>query len=536
MNEFERSHRSSLEEVGAPSSEALTKVQCCISEALAHFAGGRVTTAENCLSTALRLVPEHPEVLHLLGLAAKQRGDNSQAAGLIKRALERIPHHPVFHSNLGNVLLDVGEIDTAICHYRQAIQTEPAYVDAHFNLGIALERQGKTQEAIVSYRQTLQLDPEYVEARLNLGAALESLGLIAEALVEYRRVIDKSPKYARAYYRIASASHGELDRVELQAMEGLLSKADPASDAAIHLHFGLARAYADIGREDDAFAHWESGNKAKRATYSYDVAESTQFHRRIADAFTPELLNAKARQSHDDDTPIFVVGMPRSGTTLVEQILASHPQVSGAGELTFLRDISRNLAVHSDTYPEIVHALSGIDFRLAADDYLGKLCARVPGVSRIVDKLPGNFLYIGMIKLMLPNARIVHCVRNPVATCFSCYTQLFNAPQRFTYDLTELGTFYSSYRGLMAHWQRVLPGHVFDLQYEELVGDQEAVTRRLLEFCDLEWNDSCLQFHETERPVRTASAAQVRQPMYKGALMGWRHYENHLGPLLDALE
>ena len=460
-----------------------------------------------------------------------------KAVGLIERALDHIPHHPVFQNNLGNILLDAGESGAAIDHYRQAIETEPTYVDAHFNLGVALERQGLVQEAIASYRQTITLNPEYLEARHNLGATLESLGHIEDALVEYRGAIATSPDYAKAYYRIASAAPAKLKEAEHQAMEALLSKFDLAGDAAIHLHFGLAGAYAEVGRSDDAFTHWERGNRIKRTTFSYDVADSTQFHERIADQFTPEVFTAQAGEGLDDDTPIFVIGVPRSGTTLAEQILASHPRVSGAGELTFLRDIIRRTANDMDAgaYPEFVRTLGKDHLRSAALDYLGELRGRAPSASRVVDKMPGNFLYAGMIKLMLPNARIIHCVRNAAATCFSCYTQLFNSPQRFTYDLAELGTYYSSYRRLMKHWHRVLPGQIFDLHYEDLVEDQEALTRRLLEFCGLEWDESCLVFHETQRSVRTASATQVRQPIYKSALTGWRNYEKRLMPLLEAL-
>ena len=537
MNEREVNHGSSAEEVGGPSPKALAQVQSQISEALAHFAGGRISATERCLNKAQSLVPNHPEVLHLLGLAAKQQGDHLKAVELIERALDRLPGHPVFHNNLGNILLDAGESEAAIDHYRQAIDSEPAYVDAQFNLGVALERQGKAQEAIACYRATLILNPGYVEASHNLGVTLESLGHVEDAVAEYRKAIAASPDYARAYYRIASAAPEMLDEAERQAMEVLQSNLDPAGDAAIHLHFGLARAYAEGGRSNDAFTQWERGNRKKRATFSYDVADSTQFHKRIMDQFTPELFDTRVGQGHDDAASIFVIGMPRSGTTLVEQILASHPQVSGAGELTVLRDIIRRTANDLDAgaYPEIVRALGKEHFRSVVLEYLRELRARAPSDLRVVDKMPGNFLYVGMIKLMLPNARIIHCVRDPVAICFSCYTQLFNSPQRFTYDLAELGTYNSSYRRLMAHWHQVLPGQIFDLHYEDLIADQEILTRRLLEFCGLEWAESCLAFHETQRPVRTASATQVRQPIYKRALTGWRNYEEHLVPLLAAL-
>lgn len=520
------------------SPESLTQAQSNITKALDHFADRRLAEAESCLHEALKQIPNHPDALHLLGLASKQRGKDDEAVRWIRRALEQIPEHPVFLSNLANILLDGGDVDAAINHYRNAISADPQYADAHFNLGIALERSGQTDDAIDSYRRTLELDADRVAALHNLGSALESLGRVSEALVEYRMAVAKSPDYARAYYRIATLSNTAIDQSVLRTMENLLSTAEPNSDAAIHLHFGLARAYANMGLSGDAFRQWELGNKAKRATYAYDVRDIQRFHGRIAKTFSSEMLKERERQGNDSDVPIFVVGMPRSGTTLVEQILASHPKVAAAGELSYLRDISRKLSAPMDDqkFPEVMNSLGGCELQILASEYLGRLHVWAPASPHIVDKMPGNFLYIGLIKLMFPKSKIIHCVRDPVATCFSCYTQLFNAPQRFTYDLTDLGLYHSSYRQLMRHWHRVAPGNILDLRYEDMVDNQEAETRSLLKFCNLDWDDSCLGFHKTDRAVRTASALQVRQPIYKDSLSGWRKYREYLGPLLAALD
>ena len=537
MNEIKSNPRVSRESAAAPSPETLAQAQALIAEALDHFAGRRVVDAENCLHQALNQAPDHPDALHLLGLAAKQRGNDDQAIDLIEQALDLVPQNPVFLSNLANILLDAGEVEAAIDHYRRALDAEPSYADAHFNLGIALERRGQTEDAITSYRKTLELDADFVAAIHNLGSALESLGRVEEALTEYRKAVSKSPEYARAYYRIASASNAELDENELSKMEDLLPTVEPTSDSAIHLHFGLARAYNNSGRIDAAFRQWVLGNRAKRATLDYDIQNITRFHERIAETFSQEFLHERHGEGDDSDVPIFVVGMPRSGTTLVEQILASHPNVAAAGELPYLRDISRGLAAPSreKEFPENVSSLPEGEFKNLASDYIGRLRDWAPAAPHIIDKMPGNFLYVGLIKLMLPNSRIIHCVRDPMATCFSCYTHLFNSPQRFTYDLVELGIYYSSYRRLMAHWHRVAPERIFDLHYEDLVDEQEAEPRELLEFCYLDWNDSCLAFHKTNRAVRTASALQVRKPLYKSALDEWRRYQGHLSPLLEAL-
>lgn len=516
------------------------QVRPLIAEAVNHLTAGRASDAGKCLHKALRLEAEHSDALHLLGLVEKQLGNDTKAIALIERALVFAPGHPVFHNNLGNLLLDRGNTKAAIQHYERAALSDPNYAEARYNLSIVLERVGLAEQALERYRQAVKINPNYHQAHHNLGTTLESLGQMEGALSAYRTALSVSPGYAKAHYRIALASPHTLNDRETQAMERLLPQVDPGSDAAVHLHFGLAKAYDDIDRPDDAFAQWSMGNKAKRASYDYDVGNAVQLHEQIVATFSNEFFEAWSHigsVGSDDSAPIFVVGMPRSGTTLVEQILASHSRVSGAGELPYMSDIVRDMSPNSNSvpYPEVIVGLSDTDVWLAAEEYLRRLHLRAPGANRIVDKMPGNFLYIGMIKLMVPNARIIHCVRNPAATCFSCYTHLFNAPQRFTYDLTELGTYYRSYRRLMAHWYRVLPGYIHDFHYEKLVTDQESETRRLLDFCELEWDEACLSFHETQRPVRTASATQVRQPLYTSALTDWRRYEEHLVPLLETL-
>jgi Sulfotransferase family len=272
---------------------------------------------------------------------------------------------------------------------------------------------------------------------------------------------------------------------------------------------------------------------------TYDEAAAFALFDRIEATFTPALIRAKSGGGDQTKTPIFVIGMPRSGTTLVEQILASHPAVHGAGELKTLNDVVhsvRDAAGNALPYPESVPALDGAALRQIGRHYLAEVMKLAPAGKRVTDKMPSNYYLVGLIHLALPNAKIVHCMRDPIDTCVSCFSKLFTGEQVHTYDLVELGRYYRRYERLMAHWRRVLPkGRILDMCYEDVVADLEAQARRLIDHCELPWDDRCLDFHKTDRPVRTASATQVRRPIYNSAIGRWRVYQEELKPLLAAL-
>ena len=323
-------------------------------------------------------------------------------------------------------------------------------------------------------------------------------------------------------------------------MEELAAKTDGLSKTdRLQLDFALGKAYADLKDHARSFARLRSGNAAKRATVSYDESAALAFFDRIKAVFTPALIRAQSGGGDPSAMSIFVIGMPRSGTTLVEQILASHPTVHGAGELKTLNDIVHNVhdpAGNPAPFPEFVPALDGDSLRQIGLHYIATVRQLSHHGERITDKMPSNYYFAGLIHLALPNAKIVHCVRDPVDTCVSCFSKLFSGEQVHTYDLGELGRYYRRYERLMAHWRRVLPaGRLLDVRYEDVVADLEGQARRLLAHCGLEWDDRCLSFHQTDRPVRTASATQVRRPIYNSAVGRWRVYEKELGPLLKAL-
>ena len=305
------------------------------------------------------------------------------------------------------------------------------------------------------------------------------------------------------------------------------------------MHFSLGKAYADLGQNERSFRHFLVGNALKRRDTAYDEPAMLGFFDRVRAAFTPALMQSKAGLGDPSTVPVFIVGMPRSGTTLVEQILASHPNVFGAGEredFTRAVDSLPSLNDGSLGFPEAVPALSGETLRQLGAGYLAGIAAAAPDAARITDKMPGNFPYVGLIHLTLPNARIIHLRRDPIDTCLSCFSILFAVGQPQTYDLAELGRYYRAYAALMQHWRRVLPaGVMLEVQYEDVVADVAQQARRIVAHCGLPWDDACLAFHRTQRPVRTASAAQVRQEIYPTSVGRWRRYGDLLQPLIKEL-
>jgi tetratricopeptide (TPR) repeat protein len=509
-----------------------------------------------------------------LGLALRAQGKPVEAIAAFRRAIELDPEQVLFHFNLGATSQECGRLDEAIEAYRQAIRVKPGFAEAYANLGGALRDRGKPDEALTVLRQAIKLKPALAQAYANLGAALNDQGKIAEAVSASRHAIALKPDFDVPLGNLGSAlmelgqlsesraaleravqlaprnvKHrrylGELDRyvngdVRLTALERLAQNATLLSvNDRIELHFALGKAYDDLGQHAKAFGEWRDGNALKRRQIAYDEPAELRAFDRIRSVLTPDLMRAWQDAGHPSSNPVFIIGMPRSGTTLVEQILASHPDAFGAGELKHFNaaiDEVRARLNSSTPFPEVVRDMTGPDFRDLGARYLAKTEQLAPTAKRIVDKMPGNFRLAGLIHLALPSATIIHISRDPVDTCLSCFSKPFSSPQSFTYDLSELGRYYRQYDGLMAYWRRVLPpGRILDVRYEDVVADLEGQARRIVAHCGLAWDDRCLSFHKTERPVRTASAVQVRQPIYNSAVGRWRAFAPFLQPLLTEL-
>jgi tetratricopeptide (TPR) repeat protein len=466
-------------------------------------------------------------------------GRIDDAAALYQRILFLRPDHAAAHSNLGVALFLQNRIDEAMEHCERALVLDPDDASASITIGAVLARQGRMDEAVARYRRVLAVNPDHSDAHNGLGIILMFQGNFDEAMAHYGRAIAIRPDYPEAHYNRAEIKTFHRGDPDLAALETLAAQADLPENGAPFIHFALAKALEDSGDYERSFEHLRKGNDLKRRQINYDEASAAEVFQRISAAFDSDLFHRLRGKGDASPAPIFVLGMPRSGSSLIEQILASHPKIHGAGELADLEIAARTVLNGGDRpapFPECVPALDGDILRRIGQSYLARLLALAKANVRIVDKMPGNFLNIGLIRLALPNAKIIHAMRDPIDTCLSCYSRLFTSGQPFTYDLAELGRYYGRYFALMNHWRSVLPPSVMlDISYEDVVDDLEGQARRLIDYCGLPWDDRCLSFHKTSRPVKTASAVQVRKPVYRSSLQRWRHYKAGLAPLLHEL-
>jgi tetratricopeptide (TPR) repeat protein len=397
----------------------------------------------------------------------------------------------------------------------------------------------RPHEALAHYEAACAIKPEVARLHHALGIALQVLGRLGEAREAFERAVALAPGKADFHLPLAHSRPFTAKDPRLAALEELAQDvACLNEDEQIALHFALGKAYADLNEHQRAFSHLREGNALKRRRVSYDETRTLGVFDRIRATFSPALMQAKGGAGHPSQVPIFVVGMPRSGTTLIEQILASHSRVFGAGEREELSAALPDLkaAPSAAVFPEVVAELSGQALHEFGSRYLARMTALAPTAERIVDKMPSNFGLLGLIHLALPGARFIHARRDPVDTCLSCFSILFVGHQPYTYELGELGRYYRTYARLMEHWRAALPpGLMLEVRYEDVVADLEGQARRIVAHCGLPWEEACLAFHRSQRPVQTASAVQVRQPLYATSVGRWRHYANELEPLLQAL-
>jgi tetratricopeptide (TPR) repeat protein len=490
---------------------------------------------------ALAIKPDLAEAHNNFGQALLALGRAGEALVRYRRAVAARPGFAEAYNNIGRALQKLGRFKEAIAFHERALVIKPDYAEAHTHLGGALHRLDLPEDAYAHCRKSIALNPNYADAHYSLGVALESLGRSDEARGAFEKAIRLAPRTARYHLALALSERFRAGDARLTAIEQLMD--DPASrndEDQICLHFALGKAFADLEQHEPSFRHFLEGNALKRRTTGYDEAATLRFFERIAAVFTGELMQRMRGGGDPSAAPVFVVGMPRSGTTLIEQILASHSKVFGAGEREEFGEAARSLGQANGAavrFPEIVPNLSADELRQLGARYLDLVSAATGPAERIVDKLPLNFTFVGLIHLALPNARIVWARRDPIDTCVSCFATLFGGNQPHTYDLSELGRYHRAHEALMHHWQEVLPeGVLLEVRYEDVVEDLEGQARRMLKHCGLEWEDACLAFHRTQRPVRTASVTQVRQPIYRRSIGRWRAYEHLLQPLLRALD
>lgn len=498
----------------------------CSDEAIDHY------------KQALAAQPDYADAHYNLANILGELGRREEAIGHYAKALEIRPVFAEARNNMANVLQALGRYDEAVAQYEAAVGLKPGYAEAYHNLGKAYFALNRHQYAIAAYEKALAIDPSKAMVYNDLAAAHLVLGHLREAYAAFGAALVRAPRNAAIHLNLAGLARFTADDPRLAALEKLAELAPSLSENdQIALHFALGKAHGDIKNRERSFRHLLKGNALKRRQIVYDEKAAFTGFARMCAAFTPEVIQAKRGCGDYSRLPIFIVGMPRSGTTLLEQILASHSGVFGAGEIDDFAKAMTSLPGGSENFLEFVSTLATDELRGLGRRYVDSVRAKSPRALRITDKMPSNFAYLGLIHLALPNARIVHACRDPVDTCLSCFSLLFGDDLPYAYDLAELGRYYRAYAALMRHWHAVLPeGVMLDVRYEDVVADLEGQARRLVAHCGLEWEDRCLAFHETQRPVNTASVAQVRQPIYRDSVGRWRPYRDLLRPLLHALD
>jgi tetratricopeptide (TPR) repeat protein len=501
---------------------------------------GREAEAETAYRQALTVRPDDPGALNNLALVLKDGARFDEASAVLDRSLSVDPNNVKTLIYLALLRLDQKRIADAEMAAQRALRLAPDDPEAVNTMGLVRYEQQNLDEALICFSRSIALKPDFADGHNSIGNLLKERGELAGACEAYERAIALDPSEVAYYVNFVDARKFAADDPHLVALEAIARTQHPLVDTAQYqLNFSLAKAYDDIGRHDDAFACMLRANTVKRRRIAYDETRTLGLFDRIRAAFDRQLFGANAGGGCHSPLPVFVIGMPRSGTTLIEQILASHPAIHGAGELSEFDQLAHQMCDAGGKafrVPEDTRILRPDDLLKLGEAYVAELQRLAPRAERITDKMPANFLYAGLIHLALPRARIIHVLREPRDTCLSCYSKLFTAEQNFTYDLGELGRYYRKYAELMAHWRAVLPqGRMLEIRYEDVIADLEGSARQLIEHCGLDWDPRCIAFHTSQRPVRTASAAQVRRPIYRTSLERWRAYEAHLAPLLAEL-
>lgn len=487
--------------------------------------------------------PVLPDLTRALQQAAllQRQSRFREAEGLYREILRTVPNNFDALHGLALIRLQVGDYPASIRLFRRALAIDPRSTAAYNNLGGAFQAINRHEDAVAPYRRALAIDPDFADAHNNLGAALKSLGRVEEARQAFERAVALAPGRPAFYRNLVDSRRVTAQDPWLPALERLADHLDTMpQESRIQLHFALAKAYGDLGQNERSFRHQLDGNTLKRRQTVYDEGNTLGLLARTGAVFDEALMAQHRGQGDPSSLPVFIVGMPRSGTSLVEQILASHPAIEGTMELGDMVFVARKAmgdgAFRFDAYPGALADLDAAALRARGVEYIARTRVyRRQGRPLFIDKMPNNFVHTGLIHLILPNAKIVDVRRHPLACCLSAYTQHFAQGQAFSYSLGDLGRYYADYVRLMAHMDAVLPGRVHRVHYEALVADPEGEVRRLLAYCGVPYDPACLGFHETRRAVRTASSEQVRRPIFRDGLARWRGFEPSLGPLKAAL-
>lgn len=512
-----------------------------IIEGVEHQREGRFDEALLAFREVLRRNPNSVNAMRHLAVVywqEEKRPDDAEA--LLRRATEIAPDFTGALLTLGSLLLDTGKHMDAISVYQTATELEPKNAETWGGLGNAYGRAMYPEKAVKAFKRSIRLNPNVPRVHSAYGHELKTIGDQESALREFRTAIRARPQFGEVYWTMANLKIFNFEDHEVETMLQQIGGGELTESEEIHFRFALGKAMEDKKDYDQAWHYYHTGNQQQRMTVEHEPVDMEVRHESIKSVFTREFLHERADQGFDAPDPIFVIGLPRSGSTLVEQILASHSQVEGTSELPELGKIAESVGRYRTDnvrYPEALLGLRDRDIRAYGKEYIeASQRHRLTNKPFFTDKLPNNFPLVGFAHLILPHSKVINARRHPFDSCLGGYKQLFGKGQNFTYDMLDLAHYYQEYDSMIKHWHEVLPGKVLDVHYEETVTDLEGQVRRILKHCDLPFEESCVRFHETERAVKTASSEQVRQPIYTGALGKWRHYEKHLGLWFEQLD
>ena len=527
-------------QAAAGRAKALSPQQAQLEEATRLFVAGKFREAEQMAQALIKANPMDVNAALLMARIAINAQCFEDAEKLLVRITEIAPGFVAAWHDLGSVLKELNRYEEAVSVLSHAVSLAPNNAVTHYFLGAALAMAAKPEEAIEAYQRAVTLDPELTGALIGLGHVLKTVGDQAGGIEAYRRAIALRPNFGETYYSLANLKTFKFNDQEIEDMVQRVGNEKLPVDCQVHFAFTLGKAFEDKKDYQQAFDYYALANQKHRETIAYDPVQTEIAHQKMRDVFSKDYFEQhRARElGCADPAPIFILGLPRSGSTLLEQILASHSQVDGTSELPDISMIAQSITSRGSgrSFPQSMPDLRDEEIEALGVQYLKQTARHRAGAAFFTDKMPNNFAYVGFIKAILPNAKIIDARRHPMDSCVGCFKQHFAKGQTFTYDLFELGEFYLEYDALMCHWDEVLPGQVLRVQYETVVDDLEAEVRRILAFCELPFEQSCVNFHETQRAVRTASSEQVRQPIYKGSVATWRRFGERLDGLREVLD
>ena len=494
------------------------------------YTQGKLKETLEAVSLLLQDFPRSVTLYNINGVANKGLGKLEEAIEAYKQALSLKPDYAEGYNNLGNVFQKQDKLEEAIEAYQKALSIKPDYAEAYYNLGVIFQKQGKLEEAIEAYNKATSIKSDYAQAYFNLGNTYQDQGKLKEAIEAYNKVLSIEPEFAEAHRNLSSITKYTSENSHFKQVMDFYNSKDLSEDARCSLSFTLAKMYEDIGKLDQAFKFLSRGNALRKKLLNYSIDEDKELFIRLKRT-QPHLLKTSldVKASTIETTPIFILGMPRSGTTLVEQIISSHSEVTGAGELNYVVQFGEKLF----GYHTSINTVEVSEFR---NKYLSKLFKESNGKQFITDKMPQNFRFIPLICAAFPEAKIIHIERDPRATCWSNFKQYFaQKGLGYSYNLKDVVSYYELYTDLMKLWQSEYGDRIYNLNYETLIEDQDNETRKLIKHLGLTWEDACLSPHKNKRSVRTASQQQVRKKIYKGSSDAWRKYETYLNGAFDGL-